>query len=202
MISDARFGARILACETLGCRMNPKPLDDLTGRTFGRWSVIERVPEKLPVRWLCHCECGRERGVDPQTLKAGRSQSCGCLRGALLRQAQTTHGEAGRSPEYTSWLGMKDRCYRKTNKAFPGYGGRGITVCARWLNSFPNFLADMGRKPSPSHSIDRIENDKGYEPGNCRWATRKEQSNNQRVRKDSRSLRGKKIARVCGVKLP
>ncbi len=98
-------------------------------------------------------------------------------------QPARKHGcarKAGRSPEYQSWLCMRGRCYQLTNNRYHSHGGRGIVVCERWKCSFKNFLADMGPKPSPKHQLDRIDNDGDYEPGNCRWVTPKEQSNNTR----------------------
>lgn len=89
------------------------------------------------------------------------------------------HGLSG-TPEYKAWQQMRLRCTDPKHKAYPGYGGRGITVCARWLQSVAAFVADMGPKPSPRHELDRIENDKGYEPGNCRWVTRKVNGRNRR----------------------
>jgi hypothetical protein len=99
-----------------------------------------------------------------------------------MRAGVTTHGEGhgeSRSPEYVSWQHAKDRCFNPNNHAWNRYGGRGITMCARWSRSFEQFLADMGRRPSPLHTLDRIDNDRGYEPSNCRWATKKTQTANR-----------------------
>jgi len=164
--------------------------NDLTGREFTRLRVLRRDPGKFAhVKWVCICDpklggCGTEKSVTGKLLTIGRTVSCGCLRRERL-DSQQTHGHSRRgrtSKEYTSWAGMMDRCYRRESKHFDLYGGRGITVCDRWRYSFENFLADMGLKPTPKHSIDRFPNNDGnYEPGNCRWATQTQQCRNKRT---------------------
>lgn len=159
---------------------------DLTGQRFGRWQVIRRGENKdNRVAWWCECDCGNTGTIDTRRLVRGMSKSCGCL----ARDVNTRHGhnkQGNRSPEYTSWHQMKQRCLNPNDKRFHDYGGRGITVCDRWMN-FNNFLEDMGKKPSPRHSIDRIDNDGGYEPNNCKWSDDYEQQRNIRIHKNNRT---------------
>ena len=126
----------------------------------------------------CKCDCGNIKTVRYSHLKTGRVKSCGCLQRKLASKRMTKHGECN-SDEYKAWAQMKSRCYNKNYTNFKLWGGRGIVVCDKWRASFGNFLKDMGRKPSKKHSLDRINNDKGYSLDNCRWATRVEQSRNQ-----------------------
>jgi len=107
------------------------------------------------------------------------TQSCGCLKAIVTSAKNKKHGMFG-TKEYSSYHRMKDRCFDKKNKDYKNYGARGITICDRWLNSFENFYADMGNKPTPKHSIDRIDNDGNYEPSNCRWASNIQQARNKR----------------------
>lgn len=161
-------------------------LNALVGRVFGYWTVIGLSSKKRRGTMLrCKCACGTEREIKLYPLKIGKKRSCGCMRVELMRQTRQKHIQEGTlfiktSPEYHTWSAMIKRCHNPNDKSFGRYGGRGITVCEAWQRSFQVFLADMGRRPTPGHSIDRIDNSKGYEPGNCRWATIKEQNRNRR----------------------
>lgn len=156
---------------------------NLIGKTFGQLRVTERAAndKRGRARWVCICACGNNAVAVGYLLRTSAAKSCGCMRATILATHAIKH-RLSDTPEHYIWRGMKQRCYNPNNKSFKNYGGRGITICDRWQNSFENFLADMGKKPSPTHSIDRVNNDGNYEPANCRWATNQEQSDNKRTR--------------------
>lgn len=150
------------------------------GQRWGRWTVVDLGPRSASrtKRWRCICDCGNVGVVRDLELRIGKSKSCGCYARDRVAVTAKKHGMS-RSREYTSWLKMKSRCTDPGCGHYDRYGGRGITVCERWLNSFENFLEDMGQRPDET-SLDRVDNSKGYYPGNCRWATVREQQRNQR----------------------
>lgn len=159
------------------------------GERFGRWTVIAqaRSDQRSHKKWLCRCDCGTKKVVYQYNLNSHASCSCGCLKDELTIMRSTIHGygtRQGRSPEYRVWIEIRQRCENKDNKHYKNYGGRGIKVCESWRRSFTIFLSylqnTIGLRPSPDHSIDRIDNNGNYEPWNVRWATYKEQSRNTR----------------------
>lgn len=149
------------------------------GQRFGRLEVVRHAGRiKKDQTWLCRCDCGLETQVSTHNLTSGRTKSCGCWK--KERRNRLTHGMSN-SPTWKVWVKMRERCLDSRCAEFPHYGGRGILVCERWVK-FENFLADMGEKPE-GLSIDRIQNNGNYEPGNCQWATDLDQMRNTRRNK-------------------
>lgn len=155
-------------------------LIDISGQKFARWTALSYAGthptnRKIGSMWLCRCECGTESIISRAQLVHGKTMSCGCYR----KQRSTTHGKT-KTPEYNVWRLMRYRCHKPTQPGFKHYGGRGIVVCDRWRESFENFLADMGERPTSAHSLERKDNNGPYDPDNCVWATKKVQVRNRR----------------------
>jgi hypothetical protein len=164
-------------------------IKNLVGAVHGRLRVLAYdslhvFPNgKKAAKWRCQCECGNTLVALGRDIQNGHTRSCGCIVHEMGLTKTLTHGHArksGPSPEYRTWAGIRQRCTTPGASNYAFYGGRGITMCDRWLHSFENFLADVGPKPSPKHSIDRIDNARGYEPGNVRWITHIDQMQNTR----------------------
>ncbi len=166
-------------------RRGPR-VKDLTGQRFGRLVVIKMDSKKDGrYRWLCKCDCGNTSVIQVTSLRTGKTQSCGCFGKEIRMWAMSTRNGSTKKnrDEYTCWCRMIRRCTDRENEFYENYGGRGITVCDRWTreaDGWNNFLKDMGPRPSKELSLDRIDNNKGYYPNNCRWATRTQQQRNKR----------------------
>lgn len=158
----------------------PRKAAELTGLRFGRLLVLAREGSaQRRAMWRCQCDCGNSALVPSGELTRGKTKSCGCWRREAPTITKRRHGYA-RTPLYNVWRGMLNRCENVNQPHYERYGGRGIRVCERW-HDFVNFLADMGDRPSPQHSLERIDNNGHYEPGNVRWATASEQRRNART---------------------
>lgn len=164
-----------------------KPLD-LTGQIFGNLVVVKRVEDHVTCggqkkkMYLCKCSCGNMKVIQSASLRNGRTKSCGCINLAKLKAGRTTHGMR-KTRLYGEWAGMKTRCFNPNSQRFSDYGGRGITVCEEWKNDFKSFYDYVSQLPhfgEEGYSLDRINNDGNYEPGNVKWSTAKEQNFNQR----------------------
>lgn len=182
----------------LNIKNRPSNFKNLTGNLFGRLRVIS-LNEFRNHRsfWICECSCGKTVTIMGKRLTNGHTKSCGCLARDVLTKRNFKHGHSTRknqSPEYKAWCHIKDKCFNSDSFDFYLYGARGISVCSRW-SVFSHFLADMGLRPSSKHSIDRIDNDGNYEPGNCRWATSSIQANNKRTNRIL-SLNGKSMTMI------
>lgn len=148
--------------------------EDLSGLRFGRLVAIRRSP--WAQKWRCECDCGAVTSAGTSGLNSGKIRSCGCLKSELMSLRFSTHRKA-KTSEHVVWSSMRTRCNNPKSRVFKYYGARGIKCCERW-GSFENFLADMGPRPSLGHTLDRIDNSRGYQPDNCRWATRVQQARN------------------------
>lgn len=152
---------------------------DLTGLKINRWDVIKRVPSQDNIAWWhCVCECGNTSIVKSADLRYNKSKSCGCLSREVASDYMKTHGKS-KTKTYKIWKGMKRRCNNLNNKAYPGYGGRGVSVCERWESSYEEFLKDMGECPD-GYSIERMDVNGSYKQGNCIWIPLKDQARNKR----------------------
>lgn len=152
---------------------------DLTGQVFGRLTVVEKTGvHNGKTQWRCKCECGNEHVVSSTNLRGGMVKSCGCLR-YVTWALKHGHAKGERTPAYRAWKSMRHRCNNKASVVYKYYGGRGITYDRRW-DDFREFLADMGEPPELGYSLDRIDNERGYDKDNCRWVHRSEQAKNRR----------------------
>lgn len=176
------------------------PVTDMAGVRCGRLLVLRRAATNVRQKasWVCLCDCGTQIEADGSKLRRGDIRSCGCL----LRDMSTRHGKS-RSPEYVVWKGMRQRCNNPKSMSYMNYGARGIAICSQW-DDFDVFLADMGARPSLQHTIERVDNDKGYCPDNCVWATRSDQGKNtRRVKKlthNGRPITINEVAEISGYK--
>lgn len=189
-------------------RIDRKYVADLTGKRFGKLLVRYEAPRRgrYTRMWLCTCDCGADRVVNHSHLQNGNTRSCGS-KSCKVNKGTTTHGQARRNAgttEYRIWRSMKTRCDNPAAASFKHYGGRGIVVCTEWNNSFERFLADMGPRPSPEHTLDRIDTNGPYSRANCQWATLKQQVENKRNRiwliYQGKSMLLVDAAKIAGVK--
>ena len=179
------------------------PRKDLTGQRFGKLVVREWAGNS---RWLCDCDCGRSTKVITANLKRGNTSSCGCVRNIKSSKRATIHGLSN-TRAYKTWISIKRRCYEPQNAAYKDYGAKGVDMWDEWLVDVVAFVRDVGQPPSDDHTLDRIDNAKGYYPGNVRWATPLEQgsnkSNNRWVTyqggRYTISQLARKIAEECGI---
>jgi hypothetical protein len=158
------------------CSAMGRPLIDISGQKFGRITAISHIPKTS--FWICKCECGKEKNIQGSDLRRGFTRSCGCWN-SEVSSAKATHGKS-RTLEYAAWGKAKERCTKPSSKGWKYYGARGIKMHPEWIESFEKFIDYLGPKPGPHYTVDRIDNNGNYEPGNVRWATMETQSNNKR----------------------
>lgn len=182
------------------------PYDDCIGTTVNHLYFVKEIERSKYNRrqFIVRCECGKEFPCEGVMVFNGSIRSCGCYKAKRLSESSSTHRLTG-TPEYQIWGSVIQRCTNPKDESYENYGGRGIKVCDRWLD-FKNFLEDMGERPTPKHSIDRIDNDGDYEPSNCKWSTRSEQNRNQRLRSDNKTgirgvtkVKNSFIVRISGI---
>jgi hypothetical protein len=152
------------------------PSVDITGQQFGQLTAIKKINS---VKWLYRCDCGNEKIIFKNNVTRGLTRSCGCFKSKKISLCKKIHGRSKGDKTYRAWCHMISRCENKHVERYQYYGGRGIKVCSRWRNSFENFLKDMGQPPTPQHTLGRQNNDGHYEPNNCLWETKLQQSRNK-----------------------
>jgi hypothetical protein len=171
--------------------MSKSKYEGLEGKKYNRLTLINGYFVGETYKYECLCECGKTVSVSANKIvgsaKLKQTKSCGCYRTEKIIERSTKHGKSKKTNEYFAWCSMKERCNNPNVPSYINYGGRGIKVCDEWLNSFETFFKDMGERPSPTHSIDRIDNSKGYSKENCKWSTKTEQALNQRIYKNNTS---------------
>lgn len=168
---------------------NPLKIENLIGKKINQLTLLKEVNPHITKGGNKHrqglflCKCGQKKIIQISSVISNRTKSCGCLSKKIasdrLKKENFKHGFYN-TPEYNSWISMKKRCLNKNHKAFDSYGGRGIFICQSWIDSFDNFINDMGKRPNKNFSLDRIDNNDGYYKENCRWASKKDQCMNQR----------------------